>query len=342
MTSAPDPSQTSPRKQDQGQGLTSAPAPMSGLEWGAVVISAIWIILSGTTFLFGASAASTPGFELVNALAVMVLPVLVIWVATVTARNTRALREENARLRVAIDALRHNYITQNKTADPAKTPLHPMLLQRLDALAANQARLEAAANQVTEQHSDRVHSSATQSGNPDQVDDQPGLALGTPVEDLAGPLSNENFIRALHFPETAEDKVGFTALRLALRDRQVSQLVQASQDVLTLLSQEGIYMDDLRPDLPRPEFWRAFAKGERGRAVAPLGGIRDRSSLALTAGRMKEDAIFRDAAHHFLRRFDTNFVPFAERATDAELTDFANTRTGRAFMLLGRVAGTFD
>ena len=29
------------------------------------------------------------------------------------------------------------------------------------------------------------------------------------------------------------------------RDRNASQLVQASQDVLTLLSQDGIYMDDL-------------------------------------------------------------------------------------------------
>ena len=118
--------------------------------------------------------------------------------------------------------------------------------------------------------------------------------------------------------------------------------VQAAQDVLTLLSQDGIYMDDLRPDMARPELWRRFAKGERGRTIAALGGVRDRSSLALAAGRMKQDPIFRDAAHHFLRLFDKGFSKFEKTATDAEISDLAGTRTARAFMLLGRVTGTFD
>jgi hypothetical protein len=98
----------------------------------------------------------------------------------------------------------------------------------------------------------------------------------------------------------------------------------------------------MRPDMARPEIWRRFAGGERGRAIAALGGIRDRSSLALTAGRMKQDPIFRDAAHHFLRRFDKLFAEFEKEASDAEISDLSNTRTARAFMLLGRVAGIFD
>jgi hypothetical protein len=112
--------------------------------------------------------------------------------------------------------------------------------------------------------------------------------------------------------------------------------------MLTLLSQDGIYMDDLRPDRARPEVWRRFAQGERGRAMASLGGVRDRSSLALTSGRMREDTIFRDAAHHFLRRFDQTLIAFEPDATDAEISAFSETRTARAFMLLGRVTGTFD
>ena len=138
------------------------------------------------------------------------------------------------------------------------------------------------------------------------------------------------------------DKEGFAALRRALKNRSTAQLIQASQDVLTLLSQDGIYMDDLRPDMARPEVWRRFAAGERGRAVAVLGGVRDRSSLALAAARMKQDTIFRDAAHHFLRLFDRMFTQFADTATDSEISELSDTRTARAFMLLGRVAGTFD
>jgi len=174
------------------------------------------------------------------------------------------------------------------------------------------------------------------------AEEQPGLALGTPAEDLRAPLSVTDFIKALQFPETADDKAGFRALRLALEDRTTAKLIRAAQDVLTLLSQEGIYMDDLKPDRARSEVWRRFAAGERGRSVAALGGIRDRSSLALTAGRMREDAVFRDAGHHFLRSFDKTFAAFEPNATDEELAELADTRTARAFMLFGRVTGTFD
>jgi hypothetical protein len=57
---------------------------------------------------------------------------------------------------------------------------------------------------------------------------------------------------------------------------------------------------------------------------------------------MKADPVFRDAAHHFLRSFDKTVAAFEPNATDAELADLGNTRTARAFMLLGRVTGTFD
>lgn len=100
-------------------------------------------------------------------------------------------------------------------------------------------------------------------------------------------------------------------------------------------------MDDLVPDRARPEIWRRFAEGQRGRPIATLGGIRDRSSLALTAARMRNDPIFRDAVHHFLRKFDQVFSAFEKTATDQEIAALAETRTARAFMLLGRVAGVF-
>jgi hypothetical protein len=101
-------------------------------------------------------------------------------------------------------------------------------------------------------------------------------------------------------------------------------------------------MDDLAPDRARPELWRQFSAGERGRTIAGLGGVRDRSCLALTAARMREDAVFRDAAHHFLRSFDKALAAIEPKASDVELSTLSDTRTARAFMLFGRVTGTFD
>ncbi len=57
---------------------------------------------------------------------------------------------------------------------------------------------------------------------------------------------------------------------------------------------------------------------------------------------MKQDPIFRDTGHHFLRRFDKMLTEFCETATDSDIVDLSDTRTSRAFMLLGRVTGMFD
>jgi hypothetical protein len=57
---------------------------------------------------------------------------------------------------------------------------------------------------------------------------------------------------------------------------------------------------------------------------------------------MRQDSIFRDTSHHFLRTFDQTFAQVADSLTDQEIIQLTNTRTARAFMLLGRAAGLFD
>ena len=313
---------------------------VTGIEVIAVVLSLLWLAGAGIFFLVLEPTGAGPdnGLRFLMTMLAIFMPVAMIWVAATAARASRVMREESTRLQTAIDALRHAYVAQSQGG-----ATEPSITRKLDEIAAAQRKAEAtmamfsSTREAPKPRPAAVETQVTTAG-----DDQPALALGTPAEALDPPLATEDFIRALNFPETAEDRDGFAALRRALRDRPTSQLVQAAQDVLTLLSQDGIYMDDLRPDMAKPDVWRRFAEGARGRAIAGLGGVRDRSSLALTAGRMKQDTIFRDAAHHFLRVYDKTFAQFAERATDAEIAAFGNTRTSRAFMLLGRVAGTFD
>ncbi len=316
---------------------------MTSIEVIAIALSLLWLLGCGLFFLFTPASQSTDdsgALRFMMTVLAIFMPVAMIWVGATAARASRIMREESQRLQAAIDAIRHAYVSQSQGRALSS---EPSVARKLDEIAAATRKTETALAKFTS-----IRPQATpmrpkpeapaQSG----AEHQAALPLGTPAEEMGPPLSREDFIRAMNFPETAEDEEGFAALRKALRDRQAAQLVQASQDVLTLLSQDGIYMDDLRPDMARPEIWRRFAGGERGRAIAALGGIRDRSSLALTAGRMKQDPIFRDAAHHFLRRFDKIFAAFEAEATDAEISDLSNTRTARAFMLLGRVAGIFD
>jgi hypothetical protein len=45
---------------------------------------------------------------------------------------------------------------------------------------------------------------------------------------------------------------------------------------------------------------------------------------------------------HFLRKYDQMLVAFEAQASDEDIAALAETRTSRAFMLLGRVTGPFD
>jgi hypothetical protein len=311
---------------------------ITGIEIAAIALSVVWLLGCLVFFVVmpqAPAAEGEGGLRFLMTMLAVFMPVAMIWVAATAARASRVMREESQRLQAAIDAIRQAYIAQ------AQGGAGPSVSRKLDEIAAATRKTETALATFSTRREDPPRARAQPTRQP-PAEDQPKLALGTQSSDISVPLEVDDLIRALNFPETAEDEAGFAALRRAMKDRGAAQLIQASQDILTLLSQDGIYMDDLTPDRARPEIWRMFGQGARGKAVAALGGIRDRSSLALTVGRMKQDPIFRDAAHHFLRRFDKLFAEFEKGASDTEISAMAETRTARAFMLLGRVAGTFD
>lgn len=328
---------------DLGVYTRSGESGLTPTEIAAAALSVVWVV-AVVVYVFTAPEG-TGTLGLVMTLLVVFLPLALIWAAVTTLRSVRALRAEAARLQASVDAMRNAYVASQQIG----AGLKPSVEKRIEELAqaAKQAENVFATFSTRRDRSMSVPSADRKAAlvpatAPSPVDEQPGLALGTPADVLRAPLSVSDFIRALQFPESPDDKDGFRALRAALEDREVAKLIRAAQDVLTLLSQEGIYMDDLRPDHARPELWRRFAGGERGRGVAAVGGVRDRASLALTAGRMREDAVFRDAGHHFLRTFDKVFQQFEKNATDAEIIELSDTRTARAFMLFGRVMGVFD
>lgn len=313
----------------------------------AAIVTGIWIVVS-LVFVavvgLGDGASLGPLRFLILILAVF-LPVALVWIAAIALKSARIIRDESERLQASMDAMRQIYVSQ---AQMAATTMGPNVERKIDEIVKGQKRAEdalanfASVRTVSEPAPSRPMAAPAPSAAAPTPEEQPTLALATPPEVSIEAVSIADFITAMNFPETADDRAGFAALRRALADRRAAQLIRASQDILTLLSQDGIYMDDLPPDRARPETWRKFAAGERGRTISGLGGIRDRSSLALTSARMRQDTIFRDASHHFLRAFDKTFSEMAESLSDQEIAALTQTRTARAFMLLGRVAGIFD
>lgn len=327
-------------------------------ELGALGLAAFWVLICVLMFFTGSGPSEGEGVGFILGLAIVVVPIAVGWLAFSAARSARIVADESAHLQVALKAMRQTVIDAQHSGGLVGVR-HEDRTRKLEDIAAKPRQTsDTPAVFASSRHADEqlpppeFHHAAPPARRMRDVspgaaavatrgEEQPSLALGTPSGPGAGSVAVNDLIRAINFPENAEDEAGFDALRRALADRNVATLIQASQDVLTLLSQDGIYMDDLSPDQARPEVWRRFADGQRGRSVAALGGIRDRSSLALTANRMRSDAIFRDTSMHFLRQFDEVLTNFAPRLDDAQMARFSATRTARAFMLLGRVTGTF-
>ncbi len=304
----------------------------------AAAVSVVWLVAMGAlVIVLGADA----GPLLAIAVAVA-LPLALIWIAALLARHAAAMRNEADRLSRAADVLREasaKAVRERDQVQARRVPTRPEPAVAEKAATVPTVRTKVGPAPAAAPVSPPAPSVAVPEAartEPRQVD----LPLAM---DTQGPeVALADLIRALDFPESAADEDGFRALRLALRDPRTRRLVQASQDILTLLSEDSIYMDDLAPDHARPELWRRFASGERGPELGSIGNVHDRSCLALSAARMRADPVFRDAAHHFLRLFDQALAQLAPHASDAELESFANTRTARAFMLVGRVAGIFE
>ncbi|AXQ94346.1 hypothetical protein LV780_11320 [Cereibacter azotoformans] len=297
-------------------------AALSPLEAGVAGAGLLWTFSVALHLIFRGGESV---FAHVLAILAVVLP-LVLTVAMVQfLRIIRQLRAENERMASAVDAMRKAHLVSQQ-GGAARVALE----KRVEELAVAQHHLDLQLAALF----------PPEEPTPAPAEHQPALELGGPRK--RAPLTMADLVRAMNFPESAEDRAGFRALRRALEDPASSKLIRAAQDVLTLLSQIGLFMEDLQPDRARPEIWRRFAEGERGRAISDLGGIHDKDALASVTAKMREDPVFRDAAHHFLRAFDRTVSQFAATANDGEIAEMAETRTTRAFMLISRASGTFD
>ncbi len=235
------------------------------------------------------------------------------------------------------------------------TPLRLAIEKKLDdAQAAQIAAVQdliqpAAVDQVAQPPASEPKQSAApaskaspkQKPKPEAPAPQPTLDLGLGDVDTSH-LSTDQWLGALAFPQDEDDAAGFALLRRAMDLPSSRPLLRAAQDALSMLSQLGVYMDDMAPGPIAPSAWRSFAKGSRGAQVAALGDIGTAQLAVRVATRMRTDVVFRDAVHHFLRLFDKYLIDHAAGFEDADLDRLAQTRTARAFMLLGRVSGTFN
>ncbi|MEM7545122.1 MAG: hypothetical protein AAF367_06255 [Pseudomonadota bacterium] len=332
----------------------------------ASILSVIWlggvIAYAAGFFGFFEAALLTPrrasALEIALFFLAALAPITLFFYGALLAYKAEEIRVETARLSSAIDALRVAVL-------PRSVPAAPELADALtkaarSTLAEEKAALSAALSQIdgalaeTQSMMDRIEGResearriAKRTGQAQRADrEQPALPFGTDTDvaraNHAG-IPWDSVVQALDFPRDASDKQGFETLRNVVTDREFAELLQAAEDALTLLAEDGLYMEDLEPEIAPLELWMEYAEGTRGRRMSPIGGVTDEVALAITRGRLRNDSVFRDAALHFLRRFDRLLERMMrELGRDAMILDVANTRTGRAFMVIARITGVFD
>lgn len=340
----------------EGGGLVGRVASPRAQRWilwlGAVAFGVIWLVVLRALF---ATRGEDEGVGRPMMLLLALLPLFLAWVGVATLLLLRRIGNETEALRGELAALR---LTWSEALARQAAGTGGRRGAGVGEHAGAGRGHEAADGAPPAPPASSPEAGPAASPHPAPVSDAPGPHHAPPADDRArqpmlaldgdgaraeAPLAVPEMIRALQFPDNADDAAGFRALRAALRDHETARLVRAAQDVLTLMSDGGIYTDDLVPEALAVPAWRRLARGERGAAgIAEAGAIRDPRVLDPILARMKEDTVFRDAAHHFLRAFDRVLQGIEPRATDEEMAALADTRTGRAFMLVGRAAGVFD
>jgi hypothetical protein len=327
----------------------------------AGALSVLWVLgiggyAAGYYGLFGGDAPAEGGaFNALAFILAAVLPLVLIWFCVMLLAQARALHEDAAELAATVKRVQTTPAS-TLTARVVPQPENRAFIEtrdRMDALSQQIQQVETAlvallhaqmSARDTQVANITAHAGEDETPtHPTKAElDQGSLPLGQP--EPAAPAQPPNWgelIHALNFPTDEKDKDGFRALRIAMQHRNTSLCLRASEDIMNLLAQDGVYMDDLQPEPAKAAMWRRFADGERGREMDPVGGIRDVTAVAMARGRMRNDPIFRDAALHFQRRFDIVLREFCREGDDKHVEALANTRSGRAFMLLGRVSGMF-
>ncbi|MCG6112014.1 MAG: type II secretion system protein M [Paracoccus sp.] len=298
-----------------------------------MALTGIWLFLMALFWLLGPAAPSdSPGgvARLVLTMG-MVLPVALIWLGVSLARQLAELRAEAQDLRARLARMRGDASLEEDLPLSDLPPQDPAMPDDARAEPA-QSRAEPASR------GDAPRPRAPLPKARPTADQRQAALRLDPQGESVDPVT---LIRALNFPDGPDDHDAIDALRHALQDPAHSRVLRAAQDVVTLMAGRDVYMDDLPPESARPDVWRRFAAGERGSAVAALGGIHNPDALEIAAAMLAEDEIFRDTAHHFLRHFDGLLAGLVPALDDMQIAVLADSRSARAFMLLGRVSGVF-
>ena len=110
---------------------------------------------------------------------------------------------------------------------------------------------------------------------------------------------------------------------------------------MTLLSQNGVYLDDHDFSPLDSKIWINFIRDENNSKNKSLICSGHEKLIEILEKTEIEDIIFKDAMLTFLRRFDQFLRHRSKNASDENLFHLSFTRSGKAFILIGKLYKVF-
>ncbi|MFK7945868.1 MAG: hypothetical protein AB8B85_23565, partial [Paracoccaceae bacterium] len=133
------------------------------------------------------------------------------------------------------------------------------------------------------------------------------------------------------------------AVKAAAGDPDIAAVLVQSQAISKALADDKVHLEDLSFEHAPAALWHRYALGERGAEITSLGEVSDEISLALVRARLRSDPEFRALAIRFAASYGRMLGRAAtDLGADPKLVEIAETRPGRAFVLLGGLVGAFD
>lgn len=131
-------------------------------------------------------------------------------------------------------------------------------------------------------------------------------------------------------------------VRQAALDPDIALVLKFSGSVAAGLAEDRVHLEDLSVQHASAALWHRYALGERSEEIAALGDVADDITLALVRARLRGDAEFRALAIRYADVYGRLLVRAADQmGPDPKLVEMADTRPGRAFLLLGGLVGAF-
>lgn len=169
-----------------------------------------------------------------------------------------------------------------------------------------------------------------------------GAPPAAPPPAGGGLLDWSKFVAAANFPDSEDDQETLDALYAVLTDAEAAALLQSAEDALSALADIGLYMEDMQPHHAPTELWRAYVVDGKRRDMMDLGGVRDPHAVEDVTEALRAKPDFAAVTERFLDRYESvAHRLFAEAPTPTMAVELADTRSGRAYMLLARASGRF-